>query len=472
MKVCIILEGCYPYVHGGVSSWVHDYIGAMSEHEFLIWVITDSNKKKGQFVYKLPANVVEVREEFLDNALIAKDVSAKKIKFSKQEREELKKLIMCEELDEEVLFRIFHEKGISFMTFLKSRIFLDIIEDICETHYPSLAFSDLFHSIRSMILPILYLLTRDIPEADIYHSICTGYAGLLGSLGSWYFKKPLVLSEHGIYTREREEEIIRAKWVMPGLKNQWIKLYYMLAKITYSRADRVTALFGRANKSQIGIGCQKKKCMVVKNGIRYERFGNIQLKQDNGVVDIGAIVRVARIKDIKTLLYAFYELNRKKSETILHIIGPVDDEEYKKECLDLIDSLNIKNVKFTGMVKIDDYMEQLDFVVLSSISEGQPLSVLESFASNRPCITTDVGCCRELIYGDAGDELGAAGICVPPLNKNELAKAMEYLCENKDTRIKMGNVGRERVSRFYRHEDMLEHYKEVYKEVCSGRSWV
>ena len=50
------------------------------------------------------------------------------------------------------------------------------------------------------------------------------------------------------------------------------------------------------------------------------------------------------------------------------------------------------NIIFTGRVDIVKYMEKLDFTILTSISEGQPLSVLESFAASVLC-TTDVGCC-------------------------------------------------------------------------------
>ena len=39
MRICLILEGSYPYVHGGVSTWMHAYIQAMQEHEFVLWVI-------------------------------------------------------------------------------------------------------------------------------------------------------------------------------------------------------------------------------------------------------------------------------------------------------------------------------------------------------------------------------------------------------------------------------------------------
>ena len=69
MKICLILEGCYPYVFGGVSTWMHQYINNMKEHEFILWVIGANAKDRGKFVYELPQNVTAAHEVFLDDAL-------------------------------------------------------------------------------------------------------------------------------------------------------------------------------------------------------------------------------------------------------------------------------------------------------------------------------------------------------------------------------------------------------------------
>ena len=58
------------------------------------------------------------------------------------------------------------------------------------------------------MLPLLQILSADIPEADIYHTIATGYAGMLARLGGYLYNVPYMITEHGIYTREREEELI------------------------------------------------------------------------------------------------------------------------------------------------------------------------------------------------------------------------------------------------------------------------
>ncbi len=101
---------------------------------------------------------------------------------------------------------------------------------------------------------------------------------------------------------------------------------------------------------------------------------------------------------------------RQENMYVSTLWGGVDDEEYAQECYALVDQLHLENVIFTGRVDIISYMEKLDFTILTSISEGQPLSVLESFAARRPCVTTDVGCCRELLNGNEEDRYGKQDI--------------------------------------------------------------
>jgi glycosyltransferase involved in cell wall biosynthesis len=190
------------------------------------------------------------------------------------------------------------------------------------------------------------------------------------------------------------------------------------------------------------------------------------VKAEDGIVDIGAVVRMAPIKDIKTMIYAFFELSCRKDNVRLHIMGGVDDQEYADECYALVKQLNLEDkIIFTGRVDVIAYFEKLDFTLLTSISEGQPLSVLESFAARRPCVTTDVGCCNELLEGKPGDSLGKAGFYVPPMQRSKLADAMERLCESRELRLRMGEIGQRRVYEYYRYSIMLTKYRDLYKEV-------
>ncbi|MDO5475784.1 MAG: GT4 family glycosyltransferase PelF [Eubacteriales bacterium] len=469
MRICVILEGCYPYVTGGVSSWMHQYIQAMPQHEFVVWAINADPSQNGKFRYALPENVAEVRELSLTGTELPRGADSRKLVLNEEELRAMHALVECGRPDWEVLFHIFQDRGITPVEFLSSEYFVDILTDICRQKYPYTAFSDYFHTVRSMLLPLLCVMCCDAPKADVYHTIATGYAGVLARLGAYCWHAPFLLTEHGIYTREREEEIIRADWVLPDFKDLWIRFFYMLSSAAYDGATMVTSLFARAGKTQIEIGADPAKCRSVANGIHYDRFCGIPERNEDGPVQMGAILRIAPIKDVKTMLYAFAEVEQKIPGVKLFIAGPEDDPEYARECRDLVRQLRIRNAIFMGTINVLDYMGEFDFTVLSSISEGQPLSVLESFAAGRPCVTTDVGCCKELIYGEGDDRFGQAGYCVPPMQPHALARAMEDLCRNRARRLQMGRAGKQRAERYFRHEDMIRNYLDTYEEVF--RRW-
>ena len=163
------------------------------------------------------------------------------------------------------------------------------------------------------------------------------------------------------------------------------------------------------------------------------------------------------------MIYAFAEVKSRVPNARLYILGDVDDKEYNEECHQLIDQLKVEDIIFTGVVSVKEYFPKFDFTILTSISEGQPLSVLESFAAGRPVVTTDVGCCRELI--DRDDEFGSAGLCVPPMHKDLLADAMVSMCLNKGMRLRMGESGRLRAEKYYTQKIMMDKYRSLYEEV-------
>ena len=473
MRICLVLEGSYPYVHGGVSSWMHEYIRAMPEHEFVLWVVGAKAADRGKFVYKLPANVTEVHEVFLDDVLQMQS-GQKPHPHTPEQRTALQELVRLGQPDWPVLFRLFQQKKLSPCVFLQSREFLELFAEVCTRDFPAVPYADAFHTMRSILLPVLYLLGTEVPKAQIYHAISTGYGGLLACLGGCMQQAPVLLTEHGIYTREREEELLQAAWVAPAFRGRWIRFFAMLSEAVYQQAFRVSSLFHHARQTQIEMGCPAEKCIVIPNGVQYQRFGGIPLKPEDGWVDIGAVVRMAPIKDIKTMLYAFFELSSRCSKVRLHVLGGVDDEAYARECYALARQLGLKNLLFPGQVDVVEYMRKLDFTILTSISEGQPLSVLESMAACRPCVTTEVGCCRELLEGAPGDTLGKAGYCVPPMCRQGLADAMERMCASRARREEMGRIGQQRVAASYRHEQMLARYRALYQEtarVCGAEEY-
>jgi glycosyltransferase involved in cell wall biosynthesis len=148
-------------------------------------------------------------------------------------------------------------------------------------------------------------------------------------------------------------------------------------------------------------------------------------------------------------------------------MGPyVENPKYYQECLDLVASLKLEDVEFTGNVNVAEYMVKLDALILSSISEGQPLSILEGLAAGVPYVATDVGSCREILYGyHDDDKFGDAGIIVPVMDFESMAEAILKMAKNKPLREAMGMAGRERVKKYYGYDDFINNYRAIYEEM-------
>ena len=378
---------------------------------------------------------------------------------------------MNRRVDWEELFKMFHNSSFSIDDLLMGADFLKIVQEYYDNNYSQIVFSDFLWTMRSIYLPLFLILKTDIPKADIYHCVATGYAGVLGAKAHYIYGSKLLLSEHGIYTREREEEIIKAPWVKGIYKNIWIEQFRKMSKVAYDSADAVTALYGHARDLQIELGCPEEKTHVTPNGISVERFLSLpgKTEEDAGFFNIGAVLRVTPIKDVKTMIQAFAFAKEKMPNLKLWIMGPTnEDEEYSAECFELVDALGLKDVVFTGRVDVTQYLGRMDCTILTSISEGQPLTILEGYAAHLPVIATDVGNCRELIYGEPGDECGTAGILTHIMNVSEISEAMCTLAKDEQKRLAMGEAGFKRVNANYRIDQMQSTFKSLYDELYMG----
>ena len=98
MRICLIAEGCYPYVAGGVSSWVQMLIQGMPEHTFIIYTIGANESQCGQFKYTLPSNVEHVEENFLDQYMDAKIRKPARYDLQSKEHKALLDLITTKQM--------------------------------------------------------------------------------------------------------------------------------------------------------------------------------------------------------------------------------------------------------------------------------------------------------------------------------------------------------------------------------------
>ncbi|WP_042461045.1 GT4 family glycosyltransferase PelF [Neobacillus dielmonensis] len=470
MRICIVAEGSYPYVTGGVSSWIQTLITNMPEHEFIIFAIGAQEKMRGKFKYKLPDNLIEVREVFLDSYISEIGEPGKEFRLDEDQKRVIKSLLNRDQTDWNLLFSLFRSRKMSSISnFIMSRDLFDIIHELCLERYSQIPFTELFWSVRSMLLPLFWLLKNPVPEADLYHSVSTGYAGMVAAYGKYLYKRPYLLTEHGIYTREREEEIIKSDWIKGYFKDLWIQYFYSLSHCAYSNTNQVISLFNKNKEIQAEIGCREDKITIIPNGVNPEDFSNLPQKgaEEAAYVNVGAVVRVVPIKDIKTMIQSFSIVKKTVSQARFYIFGPYEeDPEYYEECLQLLESLGAEDIYFTGSVNIKEYIGRMDILVLSSISEGQPLALLEGMACGKPFVSTDVGSCKELLYG-VNDGIGSAGIIVPVMHYVEMAEAIIRLAENPNLCYEMGANGLERVKQIYTREKFIQQYKQIYESMRS-----
>lgn len=470
MRVCIIVEGCYPYVVGGVSSWVHSLIKQFPNVEFVIQTIAADRSIRGKFVYDMPDNVSEVREAYVqDIDWIGAKKKHKKLHLSKKSFQALQSLILNEDIDWEGVFEFFATQSFSINDLLMGKDFFLMAKELYERRYENITFSDFLWSLRSMYLPLFFCMRTPLPKADLYHCVATGYAGILGSMAKSIYGGALLISEHGIYSREREEDIIKASWVEGVYKNVWIEHFKKMSTCAYQRANRVTSLFEYARNLQIELGCPAEKTLVTPNGIDPARFSQIPGKKDddNQFFNIGAVLRIAPIKDVKTLINAFYYAKQREPSLKLWIMGPWEEEDsYAREVFALVDTLKPRDLIFTGRIDVTEYLGRMDATILSSISEGQPLTILEGFAAKCPAIATNVGNCEGLILGEGDDKLGPAGIVTDTMSVSGLADAMVKLARNPELAKHMGETGYKRLMAKYQLSQMKETYNQLYQEMA------
>lgn len=475
MRVCLICEGSYPYIPGGVSSWVQMVCSQFHDIEFIIWAIATTREEMPEYVCPIPENVKEIQTLYIGDVEFKK--SGKKIRLTEEEKEIMRGLVggSVDAINWTGVLELAKRYHQYMADLLMSESFFDICLEEYRKQKSKKVFLQFLWNFRGIYFPLMYILSQEIPKADIYHAVSAGYAGILGSCASYIKGVPLLLSEHGIYTREREEDIIRSTWVEGEFKGLWIDFFKKLSFITYQQASMVTTLFETNRSLQIELKCPPNKIVIIPNGVNVEDFDCCRKQDKSGPLVLGAILRVVPIKDVKTMLLAFDIVKQAEPEVQLKIMGNcAEDPVYYHECQDLLAELGTEDVEFLGLVNIKDYLPDIDLLLLSSISEGQPLAILEGLAAEIPFVATNVGDCRALLEGEGGaDSFGSAGVIVPIMNSEAMAQAILRCIRNPDLLRKMGKAGRERVETLYTREEMLDALRNIYEyleEKSHGRN--
>lgn len=497
--VALLLEGTYPYVSGGVSSWVHQLIRGFPEYRFACVFLGSRPGDYGDQCYSLPDNVVHVETHYLhdSNVLPAPEAmtgDVEAIALVAQFHDRMRQLAMQPDADRTDLAGQFvdllHHAGVDEMNFLYSKAAWTFITDRYRRHCTDPSFVDFFWTVRSMHRPIwsLQRIAQNMIPVSFFHTISTGYAGFLGALLKQRTGRPLLLSEHGIYTKERKIDLLQSDWLVDHrdvfqmdptrisyFRELWIRFFESFGRVCYDAADQTVALFETNRHRQVEDGASATRSRCIPNGISVERFASIRAGRVFPPPRVLCLIgRVVPIKDVKTFIRAMRIVVNRFPDAQGWIAGPEgEDPEYVSECKALAASLGLnENLRFLGFQKLETLLPKVGLTVLSSISEGLPLVMLESMAAGVPTVVTDVGACRELIEGSTVDDrsIGCGGAVVRIADPQALADAALGLLSDEQRWRAASNAGFTRVSRYYRDSQMLDAYRSMYQELKAAES--
>ncbi|MBF0196512.1 MAG: GT4 family glycosyltransferase PelF [Planctomycetes bacterium] len=489
--VCFVLEGTYPFVAGGVSTWVDQTIKANPHLRFAILHLAANEESSQVFKYEIPSNVISLTTAYLHETKLKSYGAAYKDNKVWQAIETFYTSLPDVDYGKftDMIQGLVGKDGrVNSKSLLFSRQSWDILKKMY--HDNNISFIDFFWTWRFTHLPLLSLLNVDIPSASIYHSASTGYAGLLGCMAKIKKGGNLLITEHGLYAKERKIEISQSNWVydersedyrasedMGFFRQWWISMFMIMSRLAYEGADLVTTLYKGNYDMQVDHGCPDDKLVIIPNGIDVDGYKDVLAarekvraeKTEESRFTIGFVGRVTPIKDVKTFVRAIKIVVDKYPKLHVLVMGPMEeDPEYVDECKILIDMFDLNdNIEFTGRVNVREYYPKLDVVVLTSVSEGLPFVILEAHAAGIPCISSDVGACKELLTGLTQEDqaLGPSGVITYVASPGETAEAILRMIQDEAYYNKLCVASLSRVDMFYRLEDINARYTHIYHDL-------
>jgi polysaccharide biosynthesis protein PelF len=478
--VCLIVEGCYPFVPGGVSGWIDWLIRTQPGLSFSVvslWPTPEGTHPR----YAMPDNAISFQPLYLQDfgdAPRSREVVPDIVQLTRA-LDQFMRRGGVDALGTVMRTRAQLSPKLDFKRLLNGPAAWGVVQGMYDMRMSHGSFLHYFWAWRALLGGLFATLEAPLPKARVYHTISTGYAGVLAARAARETGRPMLLTEHGIYTNERRIELLMADWVADtldkghalddertDLRDVWIEAFEAYARTCYEGATEVITLYEDNQRVQKVLGAAPERCRVIANGIAVERFANLGRAADDARPTMALIGRVVPIKDVKTYIRAAHVLRQRVPDLRAFILGPLDeDPSYVEECRALVASLSLETcVEFTGQVNITEYLNQVHVVALTSLSESQPLTLLEAGAAGIPFVSSNVGSCREIIEGrsDESPALGQGGFITPVVAPEATAAAIEKLLRDPELRRTFGETLRARVNMFYRSEQAASAYSQIY----------
>ena len=244
-------------------------------------------------------------------------------------------------------------------------------------------------------------------------------------------------------------------------------IYKIIDRIGSIFDDKIIAVSNAVKESLISeCWLPSRKIEVVYNGIDISRFSGdtdgSKIKEELNLTPedkiIGIIARLSHEKSHITLLKALKKVIKHVPNAKLLIVG---DGPLKVSLMRSVKEMKLKDFCFfLGLRKnIPEIISCLDVAVLSSMTEGLPISLIEVMTSGKCVVGTDVGGIPEVI------DHGENGLLIPPNDPDKLAEALIYLLNNPDIAKKMGKKGIKIAKEEFSHQIMIKKVERIYDEL-------
>ncbi|MFD5421241.1 GT4 family glycosyltransferase PelF [Streptomyces sp. NPDC127069] len=463
--VTLLTEGTYPHSHGGVSVWCDQLVQGMPDIDFDVIAVTGTGRES--LAWDLPGHVLGVRsvpmwgappegraprgrahrrlsgayERFLTALLDPRAEAGFAPALSTLARAAS---------DGALSPYLRGDHAIAVLAAVWNRPGLTVREARPTLHDALTATSLLEHALRPLAAPP--------PEHGVAHAVSGGVAVLPGLAGLERHGVPLLLTEHGVYLRERYLGYRTAPYRWP-VKAVVLGFFRLLAEESYRRASLITP-GNRYNRlwEEEG-GADPQAIRTVYNGVDPAAFPPAGPEPDAPTLSWAG--RVDPIKDLETLIRAFALVRERVPEARLRLFGgtPRGGEAYRERCEALARDLGHADaVAFEGRVEdIKDAYAAGNVVMLSSISEGFPFTLIEAMSCGRATVSTDVGGVREAV--------GDTGLVVPPRDPAAMAEAALELLGDPARRAAMGEAARLRVIEQFTLRQTIDTFRSIYLEL-------
>ncbi|MGW0858362.1 DUF3492 domain-containing protein [Streptomyces sp. NPDC002690] len=348
--------------------------------------------------------------------------------------------------------------------------------------------------------------TESLGGVDLCHAASGGTAALPGLLAKRFFGVPLLVTEHGLPLRTHYLSATDTPFGAP-VRALLANFHALLAAEVYRQATVVTPGNTHVRRWQQRCGADTAKLRTVYPGMETGRFAQVGESDSAGPDTLVWVGRVEPAKDLVALLNAFAEVHRAEPGARLRIFGaPVEGAEgaaYLAHCRALADALfpvtvaagdgdaagdrdeagvaagdrdeDAPGTEGAGAVESPVSFEEIGgagaddlagayaaggVVVLSSVVEGFPISLVEAMFCGRATVSTDVGAVVEVI--------GGTGLVVPPGDTPALADACLALLRDPERRARLGEAARARARELFTVEQNLAAFRSLYRELTAS----